>query len=243
MNFLTKAITILLFLLSLASVGHGFTRPLSAAHRSPRTAQPAVIATAALHALNPATICRGGVVNAAFDLGRESYKLQSMATYSTITALVMNACLRLYTSQKFARTTDEATGQKRPRTPEYVFQALAVLCIVSGVFTALLFNILGIYSKESLGLANHAGYLAFRDATAQYRKNGFRAFLTTCVSFVGVFGLSVWERTKEGDRKGQVILVGSIVLALLGAYHIHAVLRLATKFIYTPENCAINHIA
>ena len=98
-------------------------------------------------------------------------------------------------------------------------------------------------SKESLGMANYAGYLAFRKATAIYRKWGFRTFLLTCLSFVGGFGLAVWERTQEGDRKGEIILLGCIVLAILGGYHIRQVLVLATKFIYTPENCALHNIA
>ena len=199
--------------------------------------------TTRLHVMvDPSWIVRGGA-EVALNLARESFKLESMATYSTITALVMNASLRLYTSEKFARGPTGENGKKTNLPAEYLFVASTTLCIMSGIFTALLFNILGIYSKESLGMANHAGYLAFQKATAVYRKWGFRAFLMTCLSFVSGFGLSVWEKTQAGDRKGQFILVGSIVLALLGVYHIHTVLNLASQFIYTPESCAINNIA
>lgn len=95
-------------------------------------------------------------------------------------------------------------------------------------------------------MANHAGYLAFQTATAVHRKWGFRTFLLTCLSFLGGFALSVAEKetTQIGDRKvGRLLLVASIGLALLGAFHIQAVLQLATRFIYTPESCALNHIA
>jgi len=82
-------------------------------------------------------------------------------------------------------------------------------------------------------MANWDGYVAFWDATAVYRKWGFRSFLTTCVTFVGTFVVSVWERTKDDQLRGQVIMAMSVTLALLGAYHIRAVLKLATKFIFT----------
>ena len=93
-------------------------------------------------------------------------------------------------------------------------------------------------------MSNHAGYLAFQTATALHRKWGFRTFLLTCLSFLGGFALSVAEKETTGDRKvGRLLLVASIGLALLGAFHIQTVLTLATKFIYTPESCALNHIA
>ena len=184
-------------------------------------------------------ICQvSGGAQLALNMSRESYKLQSMATYSTITALIMNASLRLYTSQKFAKTQDNRT-----RWCENLFQACTTLCIISGAFTAVLFNILGIYSKECLGLQNDAGYLAFSTATAIFRKWGFRCFLTTCMGFVGSFLLSVYERSLGEKELGKWVLVGSIILTLMAGYHIQTVLHLATKLIYTPEFCQKNHIA
>ena len=175
------------------------------------------------------------------DMGRESYKLQSMAVYSTITALVMNACLRLYTSQKFAKHPITKTT----RWCEFVFTAFTTLCIIGGTFTAVLFNILGIYTKECLGMHNDSGYLAFQAATAIYRKWGFRTFLMTCLSFVGSFLLSVYEKVREegSTRVATFIMVGSIVLALLAGFHIQMVLRMATQFIYTPDFKALHKIA
>jgi len=99
--------------------------------------------------------------SASFNLANESYKLQSMATYSTITALIMNACLRLYTSQKFTAATatvttapsssaennDDEERSSSNTAAECLFEFLSILCIISGVFTALLFNILGIYRQ------------------------------------------------------------------------------------------------
>lgn len=188
----------------------------------------------------------------ALNLGREGWKLQSMGTYSTITALVMNASLRLYTSQKFT-TPPRHENARLVRILESIFTASTVLCIVSGTFTAVLFNILGIYSKEALGMGNEVGYAAFTKATALYRKWGFRAFLTTCLCFVTTFLTSVYEKTlshhhhdkslSPRDWVGQGILVVSIFLAIMGTVHIQKVLAMATRYIYTPEACAANHIA
>lgn len=220
--------------------------PLSKASQHRRNFESSV--GSKLDAFSPlqtiATTLRGGATDAVFDLGRESLKLQSMATYSTITALVMNASLRLYTSQKFQTEVEE--NGKRPkgvRTLEGVFTGSTVLCIVSGMFTAVLFNVLGIYSKEALGMRNESGYLAFAAATAIYRKWGFRAFLTTCISFIISFVTSVVEKTSNEDRAGQLILISSIIVLLFGAFHIQTVLALATKLIYTPEFVSLNHVA
>ena len=162
-------------------------------------------------------------------LGREAYNLQSMAAYSTVTALIMNASLRLYTSQKFSQES---------KIPSALFTAATTLCIISGIYTAVLFNVLGIYSKESLGMGNDIGYIAFQQATAVYRKWGFRSFLATCISFVGGFMLSVFGNVTEGGSEvangvDKLILGGSIILTLLGAFQIKVILNLATRYIYS----------
>ena len=102
-------------------------------------------------AMDPITpvLLRGGAMGAvAINLSREAFKLQSMDTYSTITALLMNASLRLYTTTKFTRgppSTNSDGSQKISVLPrEYAFTALTTLCILSGIFTVLLFNTMGI---------------------------------------------------------------------------------------------------
>jgi len=192
-------------------------------------------------------ILRGGAAGAAevaLDMGRENMKLSSMALYTTITALIMNACLRLYTSQKFEFGHDQ--DGKRPRSIqilESIFTATSIVCIVCGVYTSVLFCVLGIYSREALWMNNIEGYLLFQQATAVLRKWGFRSFLMTSLSFLTCFLTSVVEKTSNEDRAGQIILVVSILLVLAGCFKIHTVLTLATKYIYTAAACAKNHVA
>jgi hypothetical protein len=191
----------------------------------------ATVSTAAV------ALLRGGATASILNLSREGYYLQTLATYGTVTALIMNAALRLYSSTKFPKRKDETKQQTdMVKYMNSLFTAITSLCIISGAFTAVLFNILGIYSKSALGMVNEEGYLAFRAATQVYAKWGFRSFLTTCVSFVGSFLLSLYARIKsEDDKLGRAVLIGSIIVASLGAYHIRQVLCLATEFIFTPE--------
>lgn len=185
------------------------------------------------------------ITEAVLDLSREGYKLQTMATYSTITALVMNACLRLYTSQSFTKHPE--TG--RASWVQHVFTLTSNMCIISGAFTAVLFNVLGIYSKECLWMQNDVGYAAFQAATAIHRKWGFRTFLSTCLSFVASFLLSVYENAQDGyaqkglRSRGLWIFALSVLLAGLAVYHVQNVMSLATQFIYTPEFKARHLIA
>ena len=108
-----------------------------------------------------AAAAAAATADAALNLSRESYLIQEMATYGTLTALVMNAALRLWTSVKF----------KREQPVEYYsFIISTALCVISGAFCAILFQLLGIYSKSALGMVNDDGYRAFQAATAIYRK-------------------------------------------------------------------------
>jgi hypothetical protein len=178
---------------------------------------------------------RGGQVAshaaaAAFDMSRESYAIAELATYGTLTALVMNTALRLWTSTKF----------KKEQSPivSHGFIVCKTLCVISGVFTVILFQLLCIYSKSVLSF-----HVAFKTATAIYRKWGFRCFLMELSTFMFSFLLSlyntVWMEAREHDDKelyqrvGTYIVMGSAVLLLLGAFHIHCVLDLATKHIFT----------
>lgn len=183
----------------------------------------------------------GATLLAALNLQREGYLLQEMATYATLTALILNAALRLWTSTKFNKDQKTLVG--------HVFTVSTALCVISGSFTAILFQMLTIYSKGALGMANDTGYVAFYAATAVYRKWGFRCFLTELSTFVLSFLMSLyntlWENARvhhadDGTNKasspfrrfGTYIMIGATVLTVVGAHHIKHVLDLATQHIF-----------
>mmetsp|Transcript_27365 Transcript_27365/g.29537 ORF Transcript_27365/g.29537 Transcript_27365/m.29537 type:complete len:299 (-) Transcript_27365:287-1183(-) len=217
----------------------------------------------------------GGVAAAAatttaiVDFQRESLTLQGMATYGTITALIMNASLRLFTSVKFKK--------EQSRIVCNIFNIATALCIISGAFTAILFQLLTIYSKSALGHSNDVGYLTFKAATRHFRHWGFRCFLTEMISFVVSFMASLynllWDNARRLERAqlatatasgsgksgsdaasdivvgsksaltrtGKMIFGGSVFLMLLGAYQIRLVLLLAAEHVYDKKLGVLNY--
>ena len=114
--------------------------------------------------------------------------------------------------------------------------------MVSGTFTAILFQLLTIYSKAALGMGNDAGYVAFKSATQAFRMWGFRCFLTEMISFMVVFFSRLYNALWDDARKqkkatvltltGKCIMGGSFALMVIGFSLIRSVLHLASKHIY-----------
>ncbi|KAG7347747.1 hypothetical protein IV203_016452 [Nitzschia inconspicua] len=150
----------------------------------------------------------------------------------------MNAALRLWTSTKFSKEQSSFVSNS--------FTISTTVCVIAGAFTAILFQLLVIYSKSALGMSNDAGYASFKMATAIYRKWGFRCFLTELMTFVYSFMISLYntlwndaeahpDNVDMSRRVGTYIMAGSILLILLGSYHINSILNLATKLIFIDE--------
>jgi hypothetical protein len=113
---------------------------------------------------------RGGQVAshaaaAALDMSRESHAIAELATYRTLTALVMNMAQGLWMSTKFEKELSPILSNG--------FTICTMLCVILGVFTVILLQLLGIYSKSALSFG-----IAFKITTAIYCKWGFRCFLT-----------------------------------------------------------------
>ena len=142
----------------------------------------------------------------------------------------------------FRSWTSTSFSKDQNRIVPNVFNIAAVLCMMSGVFTAILFQLVLIYSKAALGMGNDAGYLAFKEATHIFRIWGFRCFLTEMISFVLVFLSrlynSLWNDARKQGRDtiltftGKLIVGGSVVLMLIGSALIRAVLHLASQHVY-----------
>jgi len=169
----------------------------------------------------------GAAAAAAIDMAREGHNLTTMASYGVVTALVMNSALRLYTSTKF-----KSNVKRFDSVLPCVFYFLEALCIVSGVYTAVSFQLLGIYSRTAIGMGNMEGYVAFRAATAIYRKWGFRCFLTSLFSFMGCFMASFYNRMSEYGRAGKSIFAVAACLAIAGSCEIFSILQLSSKIVF-----------
>ena len=176
-----------------------------------------------------ASIRGGAAAKAVLDLSRESQNIAMLASYGVVTALVMNSVLRLFSGTKF---------KKENGAPRLIFSISAGICVLCSAFSAVMFQMLAIYCKTALGMANDAGYIAFWEATAMYRQWGFRSFLTSFATFVTCFILSFFSKYIEnnGDEQeheyGKLLLGGSIGMALFGSFHIKRILDLATAHIF-----------
>jgi hypothetical protein len=223
-----------------ATVASAASSKIVGGHHFQKTAWQACTTGLALIPMNLATSAlqvRGGQVAAdALNLSREGYCITELATYGTLTALVMNAALRLWTSTKFPKEQHAFVSNS--------FTIATTLCVIAGAFTAILFQLLVIYSQSALGMSNDAGYASFKIATALYRKWGFRCFLTELTTFVYSFMISLyntlWIEAQAhpgtpdlSKRVATYIMAGSIILVLLGSYHIKNILNIASKLIFT----------
>ena len=183
------------------------------------------------HNANPSLFMfRGGggaAAAAAIDMAREGHNLTTMASYGIMTALIMDAALWIYTA-----TTFKSNGKRFDSVLPCVFYFLEGLCLVSGVYTAVSFQLLGIYSRTAIGMGNMEGYVAFRAATAIHRKWGFRCFLTSLFSFMGCFMASFYNRMSEYGRAGKSIFAVAACLAIAGSCEIFSILQLSSKIVF-----------
>lgn len=185
---------------------------------------------------NPLHVIRGGA--STVDFSRESLSLQGIGSYVSIAALIMNASLRLWTSTKFS--------EKQNKVVSNVFNVATALCITSGAFTAIIFQLLTIYGKAALGVGNDGGYIAFKSATAAFRVWGFRSFLvnmlTFVVSFMSQMYNTLWEDARHHNHKsaltatGKFIMGGSVIFMMTGCSAIYAVLSLASQHVFSTND-------
>ena len=113
---------------------------------------------------------------------------------------------------------------------------------MSGVFTAILFQLLTIYGKTALGMGNDGGYIAFKSASRMFRIWGFRSFLVEMTAFIVSFMShlynTLWDNARQHDSKsaltttGKLIMSGSVILMLSGLSCVRAVLNLASQLVF-----------
>lgn len=175
---------------------------------------------------------RGGAAAkaVALDLAKEKHHLEVLSSYGVLTVLILNSALRLYTSTKFKRD--------KTRKNDWVicclFSIFAGTCVITGSFTGIMFQLLGIYSKSALAMGNDAGYLAFKEATLVFRRLGFHTFLTCLCSFVATFLISFKNMIREDERVGDGIWTAMAGLTVLGGVVMQKVFHLATVHIFSP---------
>jgi hypothetical protein len=192
---------------------------------------PSALVAGASSAIGALAPLRGGAaaaVSSALDMSKESQNIAVLSSYGVVTVLILNSALRLYTSTNFKRDP----SKKNDWILRSLFSIFSGVCVISGAFTGIMFQLLGIYSKSALGMGNVEGYKAFQAATAPYATLGFRTFLICLSSFVGTFLINFYNMTKEDGGLGKKIFGFMALLTIAGGVVIKHILNLATVHIF-----------
>ena len=144
------------------------------------------------HATTVALTMRGGQVEPLYDLTRVRIRLEGLHSYEVVTALFMNAALRLFSSTP---KTLKA-GEKSENIAKILFTIAIGCSVIAGAYTTVVFTLLGLYSKSAIGLGKDLAFVEFFDATARTRKSAFDGFILTLLSFELSFVLSLFLNYK-----------------------------------------------
>lgn len=185
----------------------------------------------------PAFAIRGGATAgaAAFDMGLAKTRLEGLA-YSTVTTLMMNSALRLFSStpKKLKPIPDDAEEASIVRFDNYlkiIFGLCISLSVALGAYTTTVFTLMTIYSKTALGMGLQSEYNTFFDSCAPYRILGFRAFLGTLFTFKMCWILSLILNYK-GEARWWIALP-AIIIGSVGLFHFRSIMGLAGSILYS----------
>ncbi|KAL7537201.1 hypothetical protein ACHAXR_009736 [Thalassiosira sp. AJA248-18] len=195
------------------------------------------LATTAAHAAFnlPAFAIRGGAAAAEFDMGLAKTRLEGLA-YSTVTTLMMNAALRLFSStpKKLEPIpTGNADQAKAVRLNNYLKVAFSLcisLSVALGAYTTTVFALMSIYSKTALGMGLQKEYLDFFSACAPYRVSGFASFIGTLATYNIGWILSL-ILNYEGEIRWWIALP-AVIVGVIGLIHYRSIIGIAGATVY-----------
>lgn len=174
---------------------------------------------------------RGGEIfakhaDSVLDISRVRMRLEGLASYATLCALLANGCLRLYSSVKVQDKTEDIKKQ-RAYDAFYLF---IVISILSGSYTTVVFTLLALFSKTALGRGYDQEFLKFWAATTGLRESGLEAFLASLVCFEFAFILSLYLKT-QGKRRRLLVLLACF-MALYSFSRWFKIMRLVSTLLF-----------
>lgn len=166
------------------------------------------------------------------DVGRTNIRLDGYSRYSVVAALLMNSAMRLLTSTNIDL---EARGVAvwKDRVVQALFVTSMALSIFSGVYTTVVFTLVGMYAKVALGYQLDAECGAFLAVTRPYREKAFQSFILSLVSFSVAFPLSLFLKMKGKTR--WIVLVATLGVAFWMCTSWFAIMGIANEAIYKPR--------
>lgn len=179
--------------------------------------------------LAPTLLVRGGSgpAEAPFDLTRARIRLEGLHSYGVVTTLMLNASLRLFSSTPRAKE-GMAKGEAIDNAAKLLFTALIASSVISGLYTTVVFSLIGMYSKTAIGL--NKDVTAFFQATQGIRDNAFHAFIVSLLSFNSSFILSLFLNYK-GTVRWWVAGAAS-ALSLISWWQWNCIMHIASQLIF-----------
>lgn len=163
------------------------------------------------------------------DIGRVRMRLEGLQLYATLTALLTNGCLRLYSciNPDKEQPKEQSRGEVIALDLFFICTAISVL---SGSYSTIVFGLLSLYSKTALGRGLDEPFLQFWSATTAIRESALESFLYTLISFEAAFILSLFIRFKGRRRKLLVTL--ACLLSIHSFRRWTQIMILSTKYLF-----------
>lgn len=186
--------------------------------------------TSLLSSLCWTTSLRGGAAEPVLDLTRARIRLEGLHAYVVVATLMLNASLRLFSSVPKRGILE--TGDRVNNAGKILFAATMVASVLSGLYTTVVFSLLGMYVKTALGMGKDLAEINFFDATQSVRVSAFRTFLVSLVAFNASFILSLFLNY-ENNRTMRWVLAGiATAVSLWSWYQWAHIMSLASSLIF-----------
>lgn len=160
-------------------------------------------------------------------MDRIKLRLEGLGSYSVIAALMMNVCMRLFSST--SKNVDPSSDRD-VNVAKVIFCTSVVTSIVTGTYTSVVFAMLGLYYKTALGMGIDQNFLDYFAQTTWLRKQAFDSFVISLLTFEVSFISSLYINYR-GKLKWLATLLAT-VLAIYSFYHWGLIMQIASKLIY-----------
>ena len=111
-----------------------------------------------------------------------------------------------------------------------------IICILSAVYTTLVFSLIVLYSKTALGLGLDSQFMTFFSATSFFRDSGFRSFISALVSFQISFICSVFLSTSMLGEARWILAWFGIFGSMLSSLSLFQILGSANSLLFSSWN-------
>ena len=190
--------------------------------------------TAAAAAAAAAVALRGGnsadgavLLTGETAMNRIKMRLEGLSSYGVLSALMMNACMRLFS----ATDKNLESGKLGSNIAKVVFCISVISSIMAACYTTVIFSLLGLYCRTALGMGRDQPFWDFFNQTTKMRETAFDAFLVSLITFETSFVTSIYINYKGPLRKFATAFASAC--ALFSFYHWGWIIRVAGKLLFS----------